>query len=91
MPDDVLSRLAAACVGHLPQEPQMSRHERAAAGQFADDLESIVTDLASEVSRYGVKVQDGERGCPPAGECEEMLTELMRWAAKAKQLRKGEI
>ena len=92
MPDDLWTRLNASCFGHLRREPepQMSRHERALAEQFAEDLDSIATDLASEVSRYGVKVRDGELGCPAAGEREEMLTELMRWAAKAKQIRKGE-
>jgi hypothetical protein len=71
--------------------PPLPQREQDAAVQFYEDGVSVAEDLLSDLQHCLAKARDGDLGPPHAGKGEEMLTELMRWAAEAKHMRKGEI
>jgi DNA repair protein RecN (Recombination protein N) len=58
--DDLLKRLETATAEYLSKAGELSRRRRAAAGQFAREMEGLLDELAMARTRFEVRFNDGE-------------------------------
>jgi len=58
--DDLLKRLETATAEYLSKAGELSRRRRAAASQFAREMEGLLDELAMARTRFEVRFNDGE-------------------------------